>query len=93
MGSNLLIFLTINCPQYVKSTAKFGGRLVIIWGRLNLGGEPVPPPSPAWNRHSQLKSCQLLHSAATVNASLSRAMFRVTVDGHVANDVRGEYVA
>ena len=44
MPSGLLIFLRINLPQGVKSTAKFGG-LATIWG----GG--LCPPVPAWNRH------------------------------------------
>ena len=39
MPSSLLIFLRINLPQGVKSTAKFGG-LATIWG-----GRVVPPGS------------------------------------------------
>ena len=46
MASNLLIFLRINWPQCVKSTAKFGG-LATIWSGLC----PPPPPAPARNRH------------------------------------------
>jgi len=43
MASNLLIFLRINLPQGVKSTAKFGG-LVTIWGGGCAPGSSMEPP-------------------------------------------------
>ena len=57
MASSLLIFLRINLPQGVKSTAKFGG-LATIWG--------VCPPVPAWNRHCGWPAPHL--NAVAVNA-------------------------
>jgi len=59
MASNLLIFLRINLPQGVKSTAKFGGLATI-------SGGGVVPPVPAWNRHCGWPAPHL--NAVAVNA-------------------------